>query len=291
MAPIMTPASHCKDCGARSAQECAEGGLCEHIAGPATPPCPNNWERCDFCGAHPNQPCQNPDNEGPDPMSFKGYFAHETLQPPAPEVDTVSRLAASTIPPVRPLLIGVTGYKRSGKDTTGEVMASILGCQRIAFADPIKDAVRAILRAQGVDEETIEECIDGCLKEAPCPYLMGKSPRYVMQTLGTEWGRGMLGDTIWVKAALNRAANSDKGTIITDVRFPNEAEAIREAGGVVVRVSRPETEPDMGETLHPSEAGVDQIEADYVIRNDLSRDDFQAEVAAFTWRNFLREDN
>ena len=252
-------------------------------------PCPDNWERCDFCGAGPNETCRNPDliNDNSNPRTWWGVPLH-TPEPEAPEVDTVPRVAASAVPEARPVLVGLAGYKRSGKDTTGEVMASILGCQRIAFADPIKDAVRAILRAQGVDEVTIEECIDGDLKEAPCPCLQHKSPRYAMQTLGTEWGRGMLGDDIWVKAALNRAAASDKGTIITDVRFPNEAAAIREAGGVVIRVSRPETEPDTDDILHPSEAGVAQIEADYVIRNDLSRDDFQEHVAAFTWRNFLR---
>lgn len=247
-------------------------------------PCPDNWERCDFCGAGPNETCRNPDLNATGRDLFNTAFAI----PSRPEVGSVSRLAGSPVPPVRPLLIGITGYKRSGKDTAAEVMAAILGFQRIAFADPIKDAARAILRSQGVDEATIEESIDGDLKEAPCPYLQHKSPRYVMQTLGTEWGREMLGDDIWVKAALNRASNSDVGTIITDVRFPNEAEAIREAGGVVVRVSRPETEPDMGGTLHPSEAGVAQTGADYVIRNDMSRDDFQAEVAAFTWRHFLR---
>jgi hypothetical protein len=255
-------------------------------------PCPDNWERCDFCGAGPNETCRNPDliNDNSNPRTWWGVPLH-TPEPEAPEVDSVSRVAASAVPKARPFLIGITGYKRSGKDTTGEVMASILGLQRIAFADPIKDAVRAILRAQGVEEATIEECIDGDLKEAPCPYLQDKSPRYVMQTLGTEWGRGMLGDDIWVKAALNRAANSSVGTVITDVRFPNEAEAIREAGGVVVRVFRSETEPDPAVCLHPSEAGVASIVADYALANDLSRDDFQAEVAAFTWRNFLREDS
>ena len=247
-------------------------------------PCPDNWQHCDFCGAGPNETCRNPDLNA----TGRDLTNIASAIPGHPEVGAVSRVAASAVPKARPFLIGITGYKRSGKDTAGEVMASILGCQRIAFADPIKDAVRAILRAQGVEEATIEECIDGDLKEAPCPYLQDKSPRYVMQTLGTEWGRETLGDAIWVKAALNRAANSDVGTIITDVRFPNEAEAIREAGGVVVRVSRPETEPDMADTLHPSEAGVAKIEADYVIRNDMSRDDFQAEVAASTWRHFLR---
>lgn len=249
-------------------------------------PCPENWQHCDFCGAGPNETCRNPDLN-----ASARHSATTSAVTWHPEVDTVSRLAASTVPSGRPRLIGITGYKRSGKDTAAEVMAAILGFQRIAFAGPLKDAVRAILRAQGLDDATIEECINGDLKEAPCPYLQHKSPRYAMQTLGTEWGRELLGGYIWVKAALNRASNSDVGTIITDVRFPNEADAVRVAGGVMVRVSRPETEPDMGDTLHPSEAGIASIEADYVIRNDMSRDDFQTEVAAFTWRNFLREVN
>lgn len=249
-------------------------------------PCSENWQHCDFCGAGPNETCRNPDLN-----ATTRDFASIPTTSGHPEVDTVSHVAAPAVPKAKPLLIGITGFKRSGKDTTGEVMAAILGAQCIAFADPIKDAVRAILRAQGVDDTTIEECIDGDLKEAPCPYLQDKSPRYVMQTLGTEWGRETLGDTIWVDAALNRASNSTLPTIITDVRFPNEAAAIREAGGVVVRVVRPDAEPDTGDVLHPSEAGVAGIEPDHVLHNTCSRSQFQEMVAGFTWRHFLREDN
>lgn len=214
-------------------------------------------------------------------MSYKGYFAHETLE-------AVSPVAAGAVSGDRPRLIGITGFKRSGKDTTASVMADILGYDLIQFAGPLKDMLRTLLRCQGIDETTIEACVEGDMKEAPAPCLMGKTPRLAMQTLGTEWGREVLGDTIWVDTALRRAAQSERGAIITDVRFANEAQAIRDAGGVIIRVERPEVGL---KSDHPSEREVASIQADHILRNDRSRSDYEEYVAGYAWRHFARKNS
>lgn len=187
----------------------------------------------------------------------------------------------------RPFIIGITGYKRSGKDTAADVIASMLGMERIQFAQPLKEMLRTLLRIQGISEDTIEACIHGDLKEAPAPPLGRKSPRHAMQTLGTEWGRTFLDPEIWVNIALDRAAVSAGGAVITDVRFPNEADAVRLAGGTILRVDRPETAPEPGADLHTSERGIDEIVYDHRIENATDRAAFQESVAGWVWRKFL----
>lgn len=247
---------------------------------PMTPPCPDNWQSCDFCGAGPNETCRNPDVNGT-PHIDTGS-ATDSSEPSTPAA------AMEALPPVAdgsaPRIIGLTGFKRSGKDTTAEVIAKMLGYERIQFAGPLKEMLRTLLRYRGVSEAGIEACVEGDLKEAPAPVLGGKTPRLAMQTLGTEWGRQTLSDTVWVDTALNRAREAENGALITDVRFRNEAEAIKAAGGVIIRIERAEVGL---KSDHPSEVEIPQIEADFVLRNDTNRASFQDEVAAFTWRHFL----
>ena len=88
----------------------------------------------------------------------------------------------------KPFVIGVTGKARSGKDTLSEHLYTRLGfdCNRAAFADPVKDMLRAI----GIDD------IEG-YKEEVHP-LLGVTSRKMMQTLGTEWGREAIGGDTWI---------------------------------------------------------------------------------------------
>jgi hypothetical protein len=95
----------------------------------------------------------------------------------------------------------------------------------------------------------------------------------------------MLNDTIWVTLALRAAGRSDVGSIITDVRFPNEAQAIRDAGGMLIRVERAELEQT---SAHASEVHINDIRVDQILRNDSDRASFQAKVAAWTWKSFLQ---
>ncbi len=145
-------------------------------------------------------------------------------------------------------IIGITGRARSGKDTVAEFILGAIGGYRYSFADPL----RAMLVPLGVD---MNDPYWKARKEEVIPAL-GVSPRRMLQTLGTEWGRNLINDDLWVLMAQQRLLNNGPGMIIPDVRFENEAAWVRRHGGLLIHVSR----PDLKEVeAHISESGV-QIE-------------------------------
>lgn len=153
-----------------------------------------------------------------------------------------------------PRLVGLIGRKGAGKDTAADLLLG-QGYQNVKFAGALKDMIRCVLAYQGCDAATIERMIEGDLKEVPTDYLAGRTPRYAMQTLGTEWGRDLIGEHFWVAAAIARAG--DRETVITDARFPNEVEAIENVGGVAFGISADWIVPQEGE--HESEALIDGL--------------------------------
>lgn len=163
-----------------------------------------------------------------------------------------------------PVLIAICGFKGSGKSTVASRIRWQLNARRVRFAGPLK----GMLAAFGLTEDEIE----GGLKEAPCEKLCGKTPRHAMITLGTEWGREMIGPDIWTRA-WERAAKSalDQGldVITEDLRFPNEFEAVRRLGGLVLRVVR----PGLAAGEHESEAHAMSFQADIECSNDGDIDD------------------
>ena len=145
-----------------------------------------------------------------------------------------------------PGLLGITGKAGSGKSTAAEYLVQN-GWHRIKFADPLKDMLRAI----GLDNRHIE----GELKELPCDILSGATPRHAMQTLGTEWGRGMIHPDLWIDLArrkISLAMASGLSVVVDDVRFENEAQVIRDLGGMVLGLER----HGAGAGGHVSESGV-----------------------------------
>jgi hypothetical protein len=154
----------------------------------------------------------------------------------------------------KPTLVGFVGRKWSGKDTGASGLVEV-GYANVKFAGGLKVMLAALLEYQGVDRVTVERMLEGDLKETPTPYLGGRTPRHAMQTLGTEWGRELIADDIWVQIGLNKAKTGK--SVITDVRFPNEAAAIKEAGGVVIGIEADWINPVEGE--HESEAKIDEI--------------------------------
>ena len=161
--------------------------------------------------------------------------------------------------PARGRLIALCGLKGSGKSSAASVLAEALPAARVRFAGPLKD----MLRTLGLNDEEIE----GSLKEEPSPKLCGQTPRHAMVTLGTEWGRQMIGEDIWVEAwkrAVRPHLERGVDILTEDLRFPNEYEAVRSLGGIVVRVTRPGLVP--GD--HESEQHALKFAADVEIVND-----------------------
>lgn len=132
-------------------------------------------------------------------------------------------------------LVAFTGFAGSGK-TTARIALNSVGWHHVKMADTLKDMARVMFSDLGLD---VEECVEGSLKETPLHELFGRSPRYIMQTIGTEWGRGCVNDSIWVniaKSRIERLLNSGVDVVIDDVRFENEAEMIVSLGGVIVEI-------------------------------------------------------
>jgi hypothetical protein len=158
-------------------------------------------------------------------------------------------------------LIGISGRARAGKDSCASVLTGELGFVRIAFADALKDGARAMF---GFSEEQI----GGSLKET-VDARFGVSPRRVMQLLGTDFGRKLIAEDLWVRLAGARIdlarEKGARGIVVPDVRFPNEAQAVRAWGGRVWRVERPGV-ADVA--AHESETALDRYDFDAVIDND-----------------------
>lgn len=174
------------------------------------------------------------------------------------------------------MLIGLCGLAGCGKNTVATILQDRRGFTPIAFADPIYAAVAAITGLSA------SELADRTVKEAPLAWL-GRSPRELLQTLGTEWGRESVHQEIWVRRAMSRAAailGAGGHVAITDCRFANEAEAIRQAGGSVWQVRR-QAAGLAGQTgQHASEAGVPEHLIDLRIENNGTLYDLEAAVEA-----------
>lgn len=176
----------------------------------------------------------------------------------------------------KPHLIGLTGYAGTGKDTVRALLDEH-GYHVLAFADPIRMMVRELFTSAGIDTDYMDT---RNLKEAIIPEL-GLSYRHMAQTLGTEWGRS-LHPNFWTRIAGAYMIDCSKepsyfhSFCISDVRFINEAQWVRDQGGVIWRVERPQAVPVRA---HASEAEMYHFTADKTIVNDGSIDDLRIAVA------------
>ena len=165
----------------------------------------------------------------------------------------------------KPFIIGLTGLAGTGKDTVRGILEHYEGYKGLAFADPIRDMIGPLLDACG---EPRAWMINRELKEQPIPAL-GVSYRHLAQTLGTEWGRAVQPD-LWLRLAANKmmmASREDAAAqfVISDVRFANEADFVRQLGGQIWRIERADA-PSVRE--HVSESEIDRLKVDQYIHND-----------------------
>lgn len=129
-------------------------------------------------------------------------------------------------------LIGIMGLARVGKDTATAHLCDTYGMESYAFADPIKSMLTGVFGDLFRDGD----------REAPIDWL-GKSPRQLMQTLGTEWGREIVHPDLWVLVADQMWKKYQEigwgaGVVLSDVRFRNEAEWVLAQGGLLISLSR-----------------------------------------------------
>lgn len=168
-------------------------------------------------------------------------------------------------------LLGLAGKSMAGKDTFALPLIQSHGWSHLKFADPLKDMIRSLLRSAGVFYDEIEEMVEGNNKETPSPIFFGKSARFAMQTLGTDW-RDMIHPDLWTNILETRLRNMEHanvpGVVITDVRFPHEVNFIHRLGGYVVRLNRVEGNKNI--TPHSSESYIESLNVDEDVYNNAS---------------------
>lgn len=140
------------------------------------------------------------------------------------------------------MILGVTGFIGSGKDTVADYLCTFHGFKRVSFAASLKDAVSAVF---GWDRELLE----GSTKTSrewreqkdewwSNRLQMDITPRWVLQYWGTDVLRNHFHTDIWVASVENKLRQSKDNIVITDCRFANEVKAIKNVGGITMRISR-----------------------------------------------------
>lgn len=240
------------------------------------------------------------------------------------------------------MIIGISGRAGSGKDTAADFLVREYGFVKVSLADELKricmrvfdfseeqlwgpsekrnepDA-RYVRARAGYDKNGRPLDVCSCAGQfmdaehyrdhLPCPKVAHKddclTPRFALQTLGTEWGRACY-ENVWVEYTLRVARqllnepdleydartgtgylpfsnNRYKGVVVPDVRFKNEIEGLRKGGAKLVRVKRPGAGLQGAAGAHASETEQDEVPDsafDFVIENDGSLEDLQKKICS-----------
>jgi hypothetical protein len=171
------------------------------------------------------------------------------------------------------VIIGLSGYSRSGKDEVAKILVEEYGFTRVAFADKIRELLyemnpivdthyrlQSLVDAYGWDE----------VKRRP-------QVREMLQDLGVG-ARTLFENNFWINQALNPhiydhpIVGVNKNIVITDVRFTNEADIINALGGQVWRIKRPGVEAVNG---HVSEHDLDGYKVKMILKNEGTLDDLR----------------
>ena len=193
----------------------------------------------------------------------------------------------------KPHVIGLTGPAGCGKDTVAQLLATHLGFAHLAFADALRVEVAI---AYGIDHSMLTRrdtkevptealAFDRCKDMAFVGAMLritksagsesieqgmegARSPRQIMQWWGTDYRRQHSGDHYWTRTLTHCIHAQQQAQqwrhVVSDVRFPNEADAIRALGGVIWQVKRPGLQAGTG---HVSDVDGSQFQPDAIINN------------------------
>jgi hypothetical protein len=176
------------------------------------------------------------------------------------------------------MIIGLSGYAQTGKDTIAQHLVTNYGFKRIAFADPLREAlyrldpiISDIPEVPGVHLRSAVDSLGWELVKQSSPQVRG-----LLQRMGTEVGRQMFGTDFWVHQAWQQnKVSSDSQVVFTDVRFPNEFAQIKSYYGKVFRVVKDGVE---AVNAHNSETALDNFPFDGVILNNGSIEELHKQI-------------
>jgi len=180
-------------------------------------------------------------------------------------------------PIVSPRLIGLTAFKTSGKDAFAEsfVAAGYVQCD---MCTPMKAMLAALYISGGMHPRDATRKLHGDLKDEPCEVLGGSTPRDALKLLGSA---GLLGDINpaivvqnWRHRATELLAKGHR-VICTDVRRLDQADAVSDLGGFMIRLIRPKA---FNSDPHPTESESPFIPVDYTVMNTGDLSDLSAQA-------------
>ena len=157
------------------------------------------------------------------------------------------------------MIIGLSGKKQSGKSTVTNFLTR-RGFMEVSWAAPLKKKIGMELlgltheQVYGTEED--KEAVDD---------FWGRSPRELLQIIGTECFRNLVHPDFWVKLGVKEIRAQTflkRNVVVSDCRFPNEIEAVKKLGGSSVRIIR---EGQSSTDRHPSETALDRYDFDYII--------------------------
>lgn len=162
------------------------------------------------------------------------------------------------------MLIGITGHKFSGKSTVANMLSEMLNYKVDSFARPLKEIVCALSGCAMEQLEDYDFKENEVVPEHLWAFCANEKHNYrsLLQGIG-DYLRSK-NPNIFIDSVL---VGDTSNLIISDCRFPNEAKAIRDSGGIIVKVVRDNvTKSD----THQSETMIDSIDAEYVLVNTKS---------------------
>jgi hypothetical protein len=170
------------------------------------------------------------------------------------------------------MIIGLSGYARSGKDEVAKVLVSEFNFERVAFADAIRDLL--YLMNPMIDITPLQTMVEALGWDATKKH---PDVRRYLQDLGVG-ARKLFGKDFWVNQALNPhlyehpIVGVNKNIVVTDVRFENEADIVKSMGGEVWRIRRNGVDPV---NQHVSEIALDDYKFDQILKNEGSLDELR----------------
>lgn len=190
------------------------------------------------------------------------------------------------------MIIGVSGKKGTGKDTLAQILVE-LGYERLKFATHLVEGVSTLNPVVGLGGVVSSRCRLWWLlfsvvhRRLPrvqdviawFGYDASKKlfPEYrrLLQVFGTEVGRELFGENVWVEKLIGSLEGLDK-VVVSDVRFPNEVRALKERGAVLIKIVSERTAAD--EDSHPSEIDLEDENFHYIIDNSGTVEDLRVKV-------------
>jgi hypothetical protein len=172
-----------------------------------------------------------------------------------------------------PRLIALAAKKRAGKDTFASLLQKYHPYEKLAFADsvwefmlafdPYVDLQKGWRLTQVVRFHTRDEA-----------KMLYPEIRRLLQMVGTDAVRHMIDNNTWVDMMEAKIRNSPNPVVISDLRFPNEADLVKRLGGLVVKIERAATDESYGSD-HVSESYIDVIKEDLLIYNNSDLNDLE----------------